>query len=285
MVAAGEIGPVHLVHGAYLQDWLLEDTDYSWRLDPAQGESSAMADIGSHWCDLAQHVCGQRITAVLASLTTVVASRIKPGQATPAFTAAGRRRHARGDCQRGPGRGAAALLGRRRRRRHRRPGVRRPQERLLARGLRPPGLAALGAGAPERAVDRRQAPRQHAAGQGSVAGRTPRRSPTCGCPAGHQEGWADAFFNVMRDIYGAIAAPDATRPRPPAMATFDDGYASARARRGGAAQPSRRRGLDRRRRRMNRRAGVISSRARRWPSARPAPARGLASPSSGRSWS
>ena len=28
MVAAGEVGPVHLVHGAYLQDWLLEDTDY-----------------------------------------------------------------------------------------------------------------------------------------------------------------------------------------------------------------------------------------------------------------
>lgn len=37
--------------------------DYSWRLDPAQGESSAMADIGSHWCDLAQHVSGQRIEA------------------------------------------------------------------------------------------------------------------------------------------------------------------------------------------------------------------------------
>ena len=47
-------------------------------------------------------------------------------------------------------------------------------------------------------------------------------------PAGHQEGWADAFFNVMRDIYGVIVAPDAARPRPPAMATFDDGYASAR---------------------------------------------------------
>src|SRR4051812_27789561 len=32
MIAAGELGPVHFVHGAYLQDWLLESTDFSWRL-------------------------------------------------------------------------------------------------------------------------------------------------------------------------------------------------------------------------------------------------------------
>jgi hypothetical protein len=47
-------------------------------------------------------------------------------------------------------------------------------------------------------------------------------------PGGHQEGWADAFCNVMRDVYGVIAAgarPDA--PRPPAFATFEDGYHSA----------------------------------------------------------
>ena len=182
MVAAGEVGPVHLVHGAYLQDWLLEDTDYSWRLDPAQGESSAMADIGSHWCDLAQHVSGQRIAAVLASLTTVVASRIKPGQATPGLHGRRRHRHPRADRQRGPGHGAAALLRRRHRRGHRRPGVRGPQERLLARDLRPPGLAALGAGTPERAVDRRPAPRQHRCWRRTPRWRTPKRSPTCGCP-------------------------------------------------------------------------------------------------------
>ncbi|MCL4813605.1 MAG: Gfo/Idh/MocA family oxidoreductase, partial [Vicinamibacteraceae bacterium] len=47
MVAAGQIGPVHFVHGAYLQDWLIEQTDYSWRLEPDKGgRSSAFADIG-----------------------------------------------------------------------------------------------------------------------------------------------------------------------------------------------------------------------------------------------
>ena len=44
-------------------------------------------------------------------------------------------------------------------------------------------------------------------------------------PGGHQEAWADAFCNLMRDIYGFIA--DGTSPRdahPPAFATFEDGY-------------------------------------------------------------
>ena len=48
----------------YLQDWLLQPTDFSWRLEPDKGgESSAIGDIGSHWCDLVQHVVGRRIDA------------------------------------------------------------------------------------------------------------------------------------------------------------------------------------------------------------------------------
>src|SRR4029078_11255973 len=51
MIARGDLGPLHFVHGAYLQDWLLESTDYSWRLEPEKGgASSAVGDIGSHWC-------------------------------------------------------------------------------------------------------------------------------------------------------------------------------------------------------------------------------------------
>jgi predicted dehydrogenase len=42
-------------------------------------------------------------------------------------------------------------------------------------------------------------------------------------PGGHQEAWADAFCNVMRDIYGYIAS-DRTTPPGPAFATFADGY-------------------------------------------------------------
>src|SRR5581483_6339927 len=77
------IGPVHFVHGAYLQDWLLFPSDTTWRLDPAQGgESSAFADIGSHWCDLVQHVTGHHIVEVLADLTAVIPSRPSEDLAT-----------------------------------------------------------------------------------------------------------------------------------------------------------------------------------------------------------
>src|SRR5499433_1638805 len=87
MIAAGEIGDVHFVHGAYLQDWLLQPTDFSWRLEPDKGgDSSAMGDIGSHWCDLVQHVVGQTIVEVLADLTTVIGTRMKPAASTEAFS-------------------------------------------------------------------------------------------------------------------------------------------------------------------------------------------------------
>src|SRR5262245_10428783 len=86
MVALGDVGAVHYVHGGYLQDWLLEPTDYSWRLDPDKGgESSAVADIGSHWCDLVEHVSGKRIVSVLADLTTVIQARLRPSAPVAAF--------------------------------------------------------------------------------------------------------------------------------------------------------------------------------------------------------
>jgi predicted dehydrogenase len=89
-VARGDIGTPHFLHGYYLQDWLLKDTDYSWRLDPEKGgASSALGDIGSHWCDLAQHVSGLRITHVLGDITTVIPTRKKPRASREAFQASG----------------------------------------------------------------------------------------------------------------------------------------------------------------------------------------------------
>ena len=85
-VAQGEIGRPTFLHGYYLQDWLLHDTDYSWRLDPDQGgASSALGDIGSHWCDLAQHVSGATITHVLGDIATIIPRRKKPRGSREAF--------------------------------------------------------------------------------------------------------------------------------------------------------------------------------------------------------
>ncbi|MBU1749787.1 MAG: Gfo/Idh/MocA family oxidoreductase [Chloroflexi bacterium] len=85
-VARGDIGPVYLIHGTYLQDWLLHDTDYNWRVDPALGGvSRTVADIGSHWLDLAQFISGLQITQVCADLATFVPTRRKPSVHVEAF--------------------------------------------------------------------------------------------------------------------------------------------------------------------------------------------------------
>jgi predicted dehydrogenase len=68
-VAAGELGPVHLARGSYLQDWLLLATDSDWRLDPARGGAARTAsDIGVHWLDLVETVTGRQVEAVVSQL-------------------------------------------------------------------------------------------------------------------------------------------------------------------------------------------------------------------------
>jgi predicted dehydrogenase len=87
MLREQAIGRTVFTHGHYVQDWMTDDHVYSWRSDPAKGgRSSALADIGSHWCDLAEHVTGARITAVLADLTTAVPTRYTVGGSAEAFT-------------------------------------------------------------------------------------------------------------------------------------------------------------------------------------------------------
>jgi predicted dehydrogenase len=79
MVKSGDLGKVNLVHGSYLQDWLLFETDFNWRLNPeVGGKSRAVADIGSHWCDTVQYVTGKKIVEVFADLATVFPVRKKP---------------------------------------------------------------------------------------------------------------------------------------------------------------------------------------------------------------
>ncbi len=78
-VTSGEAGEVLSVFGSYVQDWLLYDTDYNWRvLAEEGGELRAVADIGTHWLDLVQSVTGQEITAVMAELHTVHSTRKRP---------------------------------------------------------------------------------------------------------------------------------------------------------------------------------------------------------------
>jgi predicted dehydrogenase len=78
-IAAGALGRIHAVHGSYLQDWLLHDTDWNWRLEPARGGAlRAVADIGTHWLDMVSWVTGQQVARVLADFSTVHPVRRRP---------------------------------------------------------------------------------------------------------------------------------------------------------------------------------------------------------------
>jgi predicted dehydrogenase len=223
MVADGRVGPVHYVHGAYLQDWLLKPTDFSWRLEPDKGgASSAVADIGSHWCDLAQHVIGRRIESVLADLATVVPTRYKPRAAREAFASGG---DERGEPFQMQSEDLATILLR------------------FEGGVR--GVVSVGqvcaghkndfwlevSGGVSSLRWRQEQQNELWVGRRDEANALMTKDPSLldaaarayvHLPGGHQQGWPDAFFNVLRDVYDAVRGSMA-RPHP-AFATFEDGY-------------------------------------------------------------
>jgi predicted dehydrogenase len=86
MIARGDLGEILIVQGTYVQDWLLYDTDYNWRLDVKDsGPMRVVADIGSHWMDLIQHLTGLKITALCADMETFHKKRKRPKVAIETF--------------------------------------------------------------------------------------------------------------------------------------------------------------------------------------------------------
>ena len=225
-IARGDIGTPTFLHGQYLQDYLIHDTDYSWRLEPDKaGASNALGDIGSHWCDLAQHMSGLRITEVLGEISTTIKTRKKPAGSRDAFQSTG---------------GGATT------------DVNITVEDLASvlvrfdNGAR--GSFSVGQVCPGHKNDlqieicgskasmkwKQEEQNELWIGHRDGANQILQRDPSlldadvrgyAHLPGGHQEAWADAFCNLMRDIYGFIAAgKPANAPHPPAFATFEDGY-------------------------------------------------------------
>lgn len=85
-VEKDELGRIFIASGAYQQDHLMYDTDYNWRIEKEySGKSNTVADIGSHWMDIVQHVTGQKIVAVMADLVTTHPYRKKPVKQAETF--------------------------------------------------------------------------------------------------------------------------------------------------------------------------------------------------------
>lgn len=88
LVASGELGQVVHVNGSYMQDWLLKNSDYNWRLLADEGgQLRAVGDIGTHWLDSISFIVGSPIDSVLADLATLYPTRLKPLGEVQTFSA------------------------------------------------------------------------------------------------------------------------------------------------------------------------------------------------------
>lgn len=79
LVADGRLGEIRHVRAQYLQDWIADPAaPMSWRLEKDKAGSGALGDIGAHVVDLTQHITGQLLTGVSATLATFVTERPLP---------------------------------------------------------------------------------------------------------------------------------------------------------------------------------------------------------------
>jgi predicted dehydrogenase len=191
-VAGGELGEVRLVHGRYLCDDVLHG-EGGWRLRPeSSGPSYVVADLGTHWLDLAEHVTGLRVLEVRAEFrgspleeTAVLLLRLEGGATGSLLlsaAAAGRKNQLLFECEGSRG------------------GLAWDQER------------------PDELLHR------HADAPTELLLKDAATSPLAWYPAGHAEGYGEAFANVFREIYRAVAGEE-HEPFP----TFEDGHRGVRA--------------------------------------------------------
>lgn len=79
MVQRGDLGQIIHVQGHFFQDWLLQETDYNWRLLAKEGgKLRAVGDIGTHWIDAVSFILGAKAESVFAHLETFHKTRLRP---------------------------------------------------------------------------------------------------------------------------------------------------------------------------------------------------------------
>ena len=203
-VRRGETGRLFSLHGAYLQDWLADETDDDWRVDPARGgPSRAFADIGSHLSDVLQFITADPIARLSAATRTVHRNRsinkdiASEDVVTLVFETLG---------------GVIGTM----------------HVSQVALGHKN-GLSIEIDGAHESLAFDGETPDTlrigtragvfHSARSDAISPEAARYSVV---PAGHPQGYQEAFNGFVADVYAAVAgeAPDG-------LPTFDDGYRAA----------------------------------------------------------
>jgi predicted dehydrogenase len=222
LIENGAIGQPKLVHGSFLQDWLLYPTDWNWRLDPKLGgQLRAISDIGTHWFDLVTWITGRKVAELCADLVTVVPIRQKPRGRVETFQKADPANadpvpietddygsvlfHLEGDLS-GAMTVSQVSAGRRARLWFEIDGT----EGSLAWNSEEPGTLWIG----RRNRANEELPKDPAL-------LSPQARRYAAYPGGHAEGYPDTFVQLFRDFYDYIEAGDMKAPR--TFPTFETG--------------------------------------------------------------
>jgi predicted dehydrogenase len=200
MVAAGELGGIRVVQVEYPQEWLTERLEASgqkqaeWRTDPARsGIAGCLGDLGTHAFNLAEFVTGLSCEKLAADLSTFVPGRALDDNAHMLLRFTGGARGMLWSSQIAPGNENAVRL----RVYGAKGGLEWAQEQ-------PNALLVSVFGKPPQLI-RRAGP-----GASAVAAYASR------IPAGHPEGYIEAFAQLYRDIADQIIAHKAGRAPDPA---------------------------------------------------------------------
>lgn len=203
-VCAGELGEVNAVSGGFLS-WDSNHDDWGWGFDPAvAGTSYATADLGVHWLDLAEYVTARRITEVDARFSTLRPTRYRDGEAVTIDA----EDYVRVFVELAGGVVGSATFS----------GVTAGEPNGCTINVDgTDGGFGWKVDRPNEIIHRRA--------DGSVTtivrnpdALAPAAARLSFSPAGHAEGFGDAFRNLFRDVYSAIGGADISYP------TLADGY-------------------------------------------------------------
>jgi predicted dehydrogenase len=209
MVRDGELGEIRVVQVEYAQDWLttkLEDTGQKqagWRTDPKQsGAGGCIGDIGTHAFNLADFITGIPVTELCGELSTFVPGRALDDNAQIMLRYANGARGMLWASQVAPGNENALKIR-----------VYGTKGGIEWRQEHPNQLHWSPFGEPTRIIARGTSA-THA-----DAARVTR------IPAGHPEGYLEAFTTIYSEVAEAIRAHRAGRRIPPEVAfpTIEDG--------------------------------------------------------------